>query len=1186
MVRKTFRGLNGCAFIALATIVVLAALALGGPGLAGAVETAPRWAITVVPSPTNLVPGSPRSEVDRLSIDATGGTYILKLQIGGAIYVSKSVAYNASAAEVEAEIDSIAKNVSPAYTVSVSGGPGGTSPYTIEWTGGAAKHSLPGLGLESLQTDSQNLTGASHTATVTTVTRGASPPQLVITATNVGAVATNGSAVTVTDVLPVGVTATAVKAGDNYKDWEGFYSGMTCGTVPSLSCSYEGTVEPGDSIVMTVTLEVGAGLPASVENEVTASGGGSVVASVKTSLQVNENVSPFGVAPGSVVVGLSSKQAGSHPNVTTSFALTTSEPGVDVATPKDVLFDLPVGLVGNTVGMPRCSMHGVIEETQIGAKACPSDSMVGVATLTLDFGYGNSIRYVVPVFNISPAPGEPAAFAFDALIVPVRLDTGVLSNGSNTVRVTAPDINEAAPALATSVTIWGVPADHNGPGPDSSVYDLFFGGSFGGPGTGSRVPLLTNPQQCSEPLSAVMKVDPWVDPGNFVSSEELSLGTMSGCDQLRLSSTFSMVPDTLEAGAPAGYHFDLRVPQNTSPDGLGTPNVKDVSLKLPLGTVVNPSAAWGLKACSNGQFYGSNHPSQEPAAKADCPREAQVGTVAIKTPALEEALEGQVFLAEPECSPCSPADAEDGKMVRLFVQAISEGEGGIVIKLEGHAMIDQTTGQITTVFKNNPQLPFDEFKLKLAGGPRAVLANPRSCGLVSSNLDLSAWSSPFTPDITPSYSFEISQNCFGPQFNPSFVAGMPNVQAGGFGGFTLAFGRSDNDEYVGQLTTSMPAGLLGKIAGIPLCKEAQAIAGSCDAASQIGTVEALTGPGANAFLVSGGHVFLTEGYGGAPYGLSIVVPAVAGPYTLSGTNGTGSVVVRAQIFVDQHSAQLTVVSGQLPSMLDGIPLQLKAVNVRIDRPGFTFNPTSCAKKSIVGKLNAVEGLSSTVTDSFQVTNCASLVFKPGFRVSTPGKTSRANGAGLDVKLAYPTGSFGKAANIRSVKVNLPKQLPSRLTTLQKACPDSAFNANPASCPAGSRVGTATATTPILSDTLTGPAFFVSHGGAKFPELVIVLSGDGVTVHLDGETFISKQGITSSTFRSIPDVPVSTFELNLPQGSNSALAANGNLCTTNLKMPTAFTAQNGMVIHQTTPVTTTGCPKHKTIKHKKSKKGKK
>ncbi len=345
----------------------------------------------------------------------------------------------------------------------------------------------------------------------------------------------------------------------------------------------------------------------------------------------------------------------------------------------------------------------------------------------------------------------------------------------------------------------------------------------------------------------------------------------------------------------------------------------------------------------------------------------------------------------------------------------------------------------------------------------------------------------------------------------------------------------------------------------------------------------LTGPGANPFLVSGGQVFLTEGYKGAPYGLSIVVPAVAGPYTLAGTTGKGTVVVRSRIEVDQIDAHLRVTSDPLPTVLDGIPLQLKAVNVTIDRPQFTFNRTNCTKTNIAGTLSSSEGSTANVSRSFQVTNCASLGFKPQFKVSASGKNSRSNGASLDVKLAYPKAPFGSQANIAKVKVDLPKQLPSRLTTLQKACPDSTFEQNPASCPAASRVGEATATTPIIPETLHGPAYFVSHGGAKFPELVIVLSGYGVTVQLHGETFISKAGITSSTFRQVPDVPIGSFELKLPQGPNSALAANGNLCTSTLRMPTAFTAQNGTIIHQSTPITTTGCTKHKTKHTKKGKK---
>jgi hypothetical protein len=255
------------------------------------------------------------------------------------------------------------------------------------------------------------------------------------------------------------------------------------------------------------------------------------------------------------------------------------------------------------------------------------------------------------------------------------------------------------------------------------------------------------------------------------------------------------------------------------------------------------------------------------------------------------------------------------------------------------------------------------------------------------------------------------------------------------------------------------------------------------------------------------------------------------------------------------------------------------VQVAINRPGFTFNPTDCNPTAITASMSSTEGASATGSSSFQVTNCADLGFTPKFAVSTAGKTTRSGGASLDVRLSYPLGP--KLANIAKVKVELPKQLPSRLTTLQKACPEQAFDANPASCPAASRVGEAVATTPVLSGPLSGPAYFVSHGGAKFPELIVVLTGeDGVTVDLHGETYISKQGITSSTFATVPDVPVGSFELKLPQGRYSALAANGNLCKANLVMPTEFVAQNGAKLEQNTKITATGCPKGKKVAHKR------
>jgi hypothetical protein len=654
------------------------------------------------------------------------------------------------------------------------------------------------------------------------------------------------------------------------------------------------------------------------------------------------------------------------------------------------------------------------------------------------------------------------------------------------------------------------------------------------------------------------------------------MGTATGCGQLSFNASVSMLPDTREAGAPAGYSFALNVPQNTEPEGLAAPDVKRTSVTLPLGTVISPSAADGLGDCTNDQF------ELHSGVPGGCPDDSQVGTVLIETPALEKPLLGDVFLASPECDPCTPEDAADGRMIRLFVQVVGKGEDGIVVKLEGTGQINQQTGQITTTFNETPQLPFSEFQLKLQGGERATLANPRTCGEVSTTADLTPWSTPFTPDATPTSAFDINENCFGSQFNPSFSFGTTSNQAGGYSPFSVSFGRADDDGFLNGIQVRTPPGLLGMLSKVKLCEEPQANAGTCGPESQIGETTVETGPGADPFLVTGGKVYITGPYKGAPYGLSIVVPAKAGPYTLAGTTGNGTVVNRSAISVNPETSALTITSDPLPTILDGIPLQLRLVNVTINRPEFMFNATSCDKMAIGGTLTDTQAASATTASPYQVTNCGALKFKPGFAVSTSGKTSKANGASLDAKVSYPTGPEGTYANIAKFKVDLPKQLPSRLTTLQKACLAAVFNANPANCPAASNIGIVKASTPVLPVPLTGPVYFVSHGGEAFPSLVIVLQGDGVRVDLTAATFISKAGITSSTFNTIPDVPVTSFELYLPEGKYSALAANGSLCTSKLAMPTAITAQNGAEIHESTPIAVTGCPKAKKATKKKKK----
>jgi hypothetical protein len=1157
------------AFTVFAGLVLVVVL---GQTTARAVAVAepPVWKLLSTSDPTFLKPDSPANESQRLVVDATGGTYRLKAQSGGCkgsfegsfgFQTTPPIAYNATASEVREALENpetfTFQRCFPPGSVEVTESSPGD--YTITEMNEDGNQPEPLLG-----TEPSGLTGGSKTATVTELKRGAGEGYIVLTATNVGGT-TDGSAITVEDSLPAGLIPTRITGYDAYQSGvatEGEGSApMTCSPEPEvespLRCTYSGVMITGDSLRIVVHVKVSS-QQGEFPSHLSVSGGGAMPQAIDPPLVVSKASASYGPAPESVISAASTNQAGAHSSVTTAFTITTSEANYTTGSARDVAFEFPPGLVGSIADLPKC------DSSALRKFKCSKASMVGAATIEIQPAQGTPPSVlVVPVYAIEPAPGEPVAFGFSALVTTVRLDTGVMSAGDYGVRVTASNLSQEAQIFSTWVTIWGVPGDHSAAGPYGFQG---FGTGFGGTSSEQvRRPILTNPQQCGTPMQATMLTDSWEDPGAF-QAESVGMPPLTGCGLLSLESSFTMLPDTLEAGAPAGYKFDLKVPQSNSPDALASSTVKTVKLALPVGTVVSPSAAWGLRACSDTEF------GLHSGGLAGCPREAQVGTVTIKTPALLEPLTGQVYLASPLCDPCTPQDAQAGRMVRLFVQAVTEGESQIVVKLEGKASINQQTGQITTIFEENPPLPFDEFKLNLGGGPRATLANPRQCGPASTAMDMTPWSNPFIPDSTPEFSFEVNQGCFGEQFNPTVAAGTTSIQSGEYSPFTLSFGRSDQDGFLAGLQQQLPPGLLGKIAGVTLCGEPQASEGACPDNSLIGHVQALTGPGADPYLVTGGRIFLTGPYRGAPFGLSIVVPAAAGPYTLSGTTGHGTVVVRAAINVDPHDARLTVTADPLPTKLDGIPLQLKVVNVTVDRPGFTFNPTNCEKLAIKTTLSSQEGMVANVSTPFQVTNCVGLGFKPRFKVSTSGKTSRAKGASLDAKVVYPPGA--KLANIAHVKVELPKQLPSRLTTLQKACPDSTFNANPQGCPAASRVGQARASTPVLPNELTGWVYFVSHGGAAFPNLVVVLQDqqDGIRVDLIGDTFISKAGITSTTFSNVPDVPISSFELYLPQGRDSALAANGNLCRSNLKMPTAFVGQNGAVLKQSTPITVTGCKK--------------
>jgi hypothetical protein len=905
-------------------------------------------------------------------------------------------------------------------------------------------------------------------------------------------------------------------------------------------------------------------------------------------------------------------QAGGHPYeivTTVDFNGHTESTGFGMRRPdadvRNVIANLPPGLFGNPAAVSQCtdaqlaaSKRGLVSAPP---PECPTSSQVGTIELKVDF-LTASVKDEVPLYNMVPPVGEPAKFGFKFAGVVVYLSGNVRSGGDFGVSVVSENIPIALPVNGFKVTFWGVPADPShdsqrcniaGEAPAPLVCEPANSGyaQEESPHPDPEAPkaFLTMPASCGPAnvgLKTNMQTDSWQNPGVWVERDLFShlppgyplaleewgaqVGT-TGCEVVPFNPGISVEPTNHQADTPSGLNVEISLPQEgtLNPVGVATADVKKAVVTLPAGESVSPSAADGLGGCSLEQV------GLHTGLPAACPDSSKLGTVEIDTPLLNEPLSGAIYLGEPECAPCNVADDLAGRLVKLYI--VVEGHG-VILKLPGQVELDPSTGRIQTTFDNNPQLPFDHLKLNFKAGPRSPLVNPHTCGTFETTAELTPWSG--NPPAHIASAFQVTSGPEGKPcptstqqgFSPSFVAGTTNNQAGAFSPMTVTFSRSDGEQQLGALVVKTPPGLLGSLSAVSLCPEPAASAGSCPASSEIGTVTVAAGAGANPFHVTGGKMFLTTGYNGAPYGLSVAVPAKAGPFNL------GTVVVRGAVSVDPTTAALTVTMNTLPTILDGIPLDLRTVHVEIGKSGFIFNPTNCNPLSLSGVLTGGLGTADSFTDSFQVTNCRALGFKPAFHASTSGKTSRANGASLDVRLSYPAGSMGTQSNIAKVKVDLPKQLPSRLTTLQKACPDKVFDENPAACPSASRVGTATATTPIIPEALSGPAYFVSHGGAKFPELVIALSGYGVTVYLHGETFINeKTNVTSSTFRTVPDVPIGSFELKLPQGPNSALAAIGNLCKAKLAMPTSFVAQDGTAIRRSTPIVATGCVRHKARK---------
>jgi hypothetical protein len=1050
-----------------------------------------------------------------------------------------------------------------------------------------------------------------------------------VVVTNTGGASSDGSLVTIAEELPQGLSPAGGASGEDEQREMEKASGakLTCGMT---ACTYSGVVVPEDRLVVRFPVDVSLTPPAPpfsapascipqdavtcLTNVVHVSGGGAVDASVATPTTISHAQAGFGISPGGASTALSSTQAGAHPDITTSIAFNTVKGDLLAGYQKDLITNEPPGFALDLADTDACSAAAFT------LNQCPIGSQVGMVSFV--FGSSQTSLFPSPVYNLSPNPGDVAKLGFKVVQFGIQGEVAVRPDGGGVVTFHNTDI--AAELDYVSLTLWGVPVDpiHNTwrakPVEGGTGGQIEFGASSDAP----PAPYFTNPTACEgAALEATFQATSWEhpDPSESPPPVGMQFGPMTGCDRLSFPAAFQAVASTDRASAPSGLDVNLDVKQTyANPHGLASSTLKKAVVTLPEGMTVNPSAGVGLGACTQAEY---EEEALELSAARGCPADSTLGTVAVQTPLLKERGTGQVFLAQPYANPFRSPEHPSGSLIALYI-VIRFPERGVIVKLAGEVDPDPTTGRLVTTFEgvplNNgevwlpglPPLPFSSFEFKFIQGPTSPLVSPPVCGSYSIVAALTPWAEPqraleaVAPAFPISEGFEEGSPCPAgatPPFKPDAAAGTLNNVAGSYSPLNLRITRNDGEQEITRFSSQLPPGLTANLSGVPFCPDAAIDAAraktgaqeesepSCPSASLIG--HTLVGAGVGPVLAyAPGRVYMAGPYNGAPFSIVAITSAKVGPFDL------GTVVVREALEIDPRTAVVTVdarASDPIPHIIKGIVVHVRDIRVHIDRQAFMLNPTSCEHLSFAltvsgggaDPANPADQVPVTVQNPFQAADCENLQFKPAFKVSTSARTSRKRGASLKVRLTYPNAPAGTQANIRSVKVALPRQLPSRLTTLQKACPDSIFDQDPAMCPQASRVGYAIAVTPILPVPLAGPAYFVSHGGAKFPELVLVLEGYGVTVDLHGETFISNAGITSSTFRAVPDQPVTSFELTLPQGPSSALTANGSLCKRKLRMPTAFTAQNGDFIHQSTPIHVIGCTKRKAgVGRKRRRKG--
>ncbi len=1066
--------------------------------------------------------------------------------------------------------------------------------------------------------------------------------KIVVTAENLGYTSANGGIdpVVVEDTLPKGLEVLSNAGVPDVEavagDVEQVKRGAVLCTAPSprrVRCEFAGTLPPFEEIEVDIAVAVSAGASSPEANELTVAGAGVAGGSLTRPLALGTGHSGFGVEDFALNLeeegGEATTQAGKHPfQLTSVLAMNVGEVASELVKQqpaglaKDVKIQLPPGLIGNPTPFPRCSAAQFVrEEPQTEHDECAPKTAVGVAVVTIDVpGGGQYTTRTVPMFNLEPLIGEPARFGFEVKGFAATIDTSVRTGGDYGVTASISNITEVSGFISSKVTFWGVPGSplHDASRGWNCLEDERFGPCA--PLQESQpAPLLSLPTACTAAAHATVQADSWQEPHPPASSarseplfREFDMGPIDGCDALQFGPSIQVVPDLSEGSRASGLRTDVHIPQTATlnAQGLAESAVKDITVALPAGLALNAAGAGGLQACSQelagftgfqpgtetSQFTPTLPEPLQPGINF-CPEASKVGTVKVTTPLLPNPLTGAVYISTQNENPF-------GSLLAMYLIA-SDPVSGTLVKLPGEVKLDQASGQLTATFANSPDLPFEDAELRFFGEERAPLATPARCGSYTTHATLTPWDGNGPVDTTSSFQITAGphgQPCPGATlpFSPALTGGTTNINAGSFSSLTTTLGREDGQQNLQSVVLHMPAGLEGLLSNVSLCPEAQANDGTCGPESLIGETTISAGVGADPVSVRGGRVYITEKYAGAPFGLSIVNPVKAGPFDLEHDTSSPAnqppcdcVVVRAKVEVNPRTAELTITTDPsgphaIPRLIDGIPVQIKNVNVTVNREHFTFNPTNCSPLAMTGAITGFEGASQPLSVPFQVTNCATLKFTPQIQAYVGGHASRADGSSLFVKISYPKGALGSQAWVNEAKLQFPKQLPAELRTIQKACAAATFEHDRGACPPQSQIGHAVVDTPVLPVPLQGPVYFVSNGGKEFPEAVLVLDGYGIHVELHGETHIEgKTGVTTATFRNTPDVPFESLEVTIPSGPYSEFGTNlpgesYDLCGQKLVMPTFFKASNGAEIHQNTTVGVTGCPTKIAIKAHKVK----